>query len=83
MAISDKVKINYMETEFLVAGGGDAGCSAAIEAAENGVDTVILEKAKTERSGHSGMGMDHVMDFPREGVTNQQYVKFFMNQQPD
>ncbi len=78
MAISEKVKTNYIETEFLVVGGGDAGCSAAIEAAENGVDTVILEKAKTERSGHSGMGMDHVMDFPREGVTNQQYVKFFM-----
>ncbi len=72
------VAVKYLETEFLVVGGGDAGCSAAIKAAENGVDTMILEKSKTERAGHSGMGMDHVMDFPREGVSNLDYVKFFM-----
>ena len=68
----------YYETDFLVVGGGDAGCSAAIEAAENGVKVMILEKAKTDRSGHSGMGMDHVMDFPREGISNIDYVNFFM-----
>ncbi len=71
-------EIKIYDCDFLVVGGGDAGCSAAIEAAENGVKTILLEKAKTERSGHSGMGMDHVMDFPREGVTNLEYVKFFM-----
>lgn len=72
------VEVKYLETEFLVVGGGDAGCSAAIKAAENGVDTIMLEKTKTDRAGHSGMGMDHVMDFPREGVSNLDYVKFFM-----
>lgn len=72
------VAVKYVETEFLVVGGGDAGCSAAIKAAENGVDTTILEKSKTDRAGHSAMGMDHVMDFPREGVSNLEYVKFFM-----
>ena len=72
------VEVKYLETEFLVIGGGDAGCSAAIKAAENGVDTIMLEKTKTDRAGHSGMGMDHVMDFPREGVSKLDYVKFFM-----
>ena len=70
--------VKVYECEFLVVGGGDAGCSAAIEAAENGVDTIILEKANTARSGHSGMGMDHVHDFPREGVSNLDFMKFFM-----
>lgn len=67
------IEVKYLETEFLVVGGGDAGCSAAIKAAENGVDTIMLEKTKTDRAGHSGMGMDHVMDFPREGVSNLDY----------
>lgn len=78
MQALNKADVRHYETEFLVIGGGDAGCSAAIEAAENGVDVTIMEKAKTDRSGHSGMGMDHVMDFPREGVSNLEYVKFFM-----
>ena len=71
--------VKVYECDFLVVGGGDAGCSAAIKAAEEGVKTIILEKANTARSGHSGMGMDHVMDFPREGVSYLDYVKFFMS----
>jgi len=73
----NKLADGYYETDFLVVGGGDAGCSAAIKAAELGVDVLMLEKAKTDRSGHSGMGMDHVMDFPRDGVSYLDYVKYF------
>lgn len=71
-------EVKVYECDFLVVGGGDAGCSAAIKAAENGVKTIVLEKANAARSGHSGMGMDHVHDFPREGVSNLDYMKFFM-----
>ena len=42
MTVKD-IPVKYLQTEFLVIGGGDAGCSAAIKAAENGVDTMILD----------------------------------------
>jgi succinate dehydrogenase/fumarate reductase flavoprotein subunit len=54
--ISDKV----VDTDVLVVGGGIAGCCAAVKAAERGLNVTLIEKAKTDRSGHSGAGLDHV-----------------------
>jgi succinate dehydrogenase/fumarate reductase flavoprotein subunit len=42
-----------------------------------GLKVTLVEKAKVERSGHSGVGMDHVMDFPREGISLLDYVKYW------
>ena len=71
--IADKV----IETDVLVMGGGVGGCPTAAKIAESGLRVTVAEKAKSERSGHSGQGMDHVMDFPREGVTIDDYVNYW------
>ena len=42
---------DVIETDVLVAGGGGAGCRAAIEASDQGVDVVMIVKG---RLGHSG-----------------------------
>jgi len=49
-----------IETDFLIIGGGLAGCTAAIKAKDNkNIDVTILEKAAVRRSGECGAGMDH------------------------
>lgn len=69
--IADKV----VETDVLVVGGGIAGCPAAYKAAEKGLRVTLVEKAKTERSGHAGAGLDTLLNFPREGVTVLDHVR--------
>ena len=46
-------------TEVLIIGGGLAGCMAAINAADRGVEVTIVEKSHIERSGAAGTGNDH------------------------
>ena len=45
--------------DVLVLGGGLAGCSAAIAAAEKGQRVIVLEKGTAHRSGAAGTGFDH------------------------
>ena len=68
--IADKV----VETDVLVMGGGIAGCPAAAKAAEHGLSVTLVEKAKTDRSGSAGQGIDHYGNFPR-GMTPLDMVK--------
>jgi succinate dehydrogenase/fumarate reductase flavoprotein subunit len=46
-------------TEVLVVGGGIGGLMAAINAARNGAQVVVAEKANTKRSGSGATGNDH------------------------
>jgi succinate dehydrogenase/fumarate reductase flavoprotein subunit len=46
-------------TDVLIIGGGLAGCMAAINAADRGVEVTIVEKSHIERSGAAGTGNDH------------------------
>lgn len=50
-----------IKTDFLIIGGGIAGLQAGITAAENNLDTLIIEKANTKRSGNGCGGNDHFM----------------------
>ena len=52
---TQKFSVEWRDTDFLCVGGGIAGLMAAINAAEQGMDCVVLEKADTRRSG-AGMG---------------------------
>lgn len=56
-----KVNRNVIPVDFLVIGGGISGLQAGITAAEQGLDTLILEKADTRRSGNGCGGNDHFM----------------------
>lgn len=56
---TQKFSVEWRDTDFLCVGGGIAGLMAAINAAEQGMDCVVLEKADTRRSGSGGLGNDH------------------------
>jgi len=46
-------------TDVLVVGGGIGGLMAAINAARNGAEVIVAEKANTKRSGSGATGNDH------------------------
>ncbi len=52
-------KVNRVETEVLVIGGGHAGCCAGIAAARRGSKVAVCDKAPIKRSGCGGAGQDH------------------------
>ena len=65
-------------TDFLIVGGGPAGCMAAIRAREMNpdLDVTILEKAEITRSGAAGRGMDALNNVVVPGVgTVDEYVE--------
>lgn len=55
--VADAVRI---DCDVLVIGGGTAGTMAALTAAENGAQVLLLEKAHVRHSGALAMGMDGV-----------------------
>jgi succinate dehydrogenase/fumarate reductase flavoprotein subunit len=52
-------KVNQIETDVLIVGGGIAGCHAAVNAARQGVKVAVMEVGMTKRSGAGGSGVDH------------------------
>ena len=52
-------KEEIISCEVLVLGGGIAGCMAAIAAAREGKEVVLVEKGATKMSGAGGSGCDH------------------------
>jgi succinate dehydrogenase/fumarate reductase flavoprotein subunit len=67
-----------VHADFLIVGGGAAGCMAAIRARELRPDmnVVILEKAEISRSGAAGRGMDALNNVVVPGIgTVDEYVE--------
>lgn len=67
-----------VESDFLILGGGVAGCMAAIRAHELDptLRVVVLEKAEISRSGAAGRGMDALNNVVIPGVgTPEEYVE--------
>ena len=65
-------------TDFLIIGGGPAGCMAAVRAKEMNPDirVSIIEKAEISRSGSAGRGMDALNNIVVPGVsTVDEYVE--------
>jgi succinate dehydrogenase/fumarate reductase flavoprotein subunit len=61
-------KIQTIETDIVIIGGGVAGCLAALGAAEIGAKVVICEKGGIiERSGSVAAGVDHYIAILEEG----------------
>ncbi|MDF2521381.1 MAG: FAD-dependent oxidoreductase, partial [Clostridia bacterium] len=52
-------KEEVVQSDVLILGGGIAGCMAAIAAARQGMEVVLVEKGATKRSGAGGSGCDH------------------------
>ncbi|MEE2853971.1 MAG: fumarate reductase/succinate dehydrogenase flavoprotein subunit [Actinomycetota bacterium] len=60
MQIPDPATPVRLDCDVLVIGGGTAGTMAALSAAENGAQVLLLEKAHVRHSGALAMGMDGV-----------------------
>jgi succinate dehydrogenase/fumarate reductase flavoprotein subunit/HEAT repeat protein len=60
MQIPDLDDAVRLDCDVLVIGGGTAGTMAALTAAENGAQVLLLEKAHVRHSGALAMGMDGV-----------------------
>ncbi|MHA4849568.1 fumarate reductase/succinate dehydrogenase flavoprotein subunit [Rhodococcus sp. MSC1_016] len=60
MNIPDLADTVRLDCDVLVIGGGTAGTMAALTAAENGANVLLLEKAHVRHSGALAMGMDGV-----------------------
>lgn len=56
-------KIERLQTDVLIVGGGIAGAMAAIQAREHDADVLVLEAANTYRSGNAGSGIDHLFSY--------------------
>ena len=57
MAIN-KIADKVVKTDVLVVGGGIGGCCTAAKAREHGLNVILAEKSKTERSGSGGQGLN-------------------------
>lgn len=69
---------HIIHTDFLIIGGGAAGCMAAIRARQANPDlhVTILEKAEISRSGAAGRGMDALNNVVIPGTgTVEDYVE--------
>ena len=55
-----------LDTDILIVGGGIAGMMAAICAGEQGIATIVAEKAHVRRSGSGATGNDHFLCFMPE-----------------
>jgi len=69
---------NAVYTDFLIVGGGPAGCMAAIRAKEMNpeMEVTILEKAEISRSGAAGRGMDALNNVVVPGIgTVEEYLE--------
>ncbi|QRY64311.1 fumarate reductase/succinate dehydrogenase flavoprotein subunit [Gordonia sp. PDNC005] len=70
--ITDAIRL---DCDVLVVGGGTAGSMAALTAAENGAQVLLLEKAHVRHSGALAMGMDGVNNAVIPGkATPEDYV---------
>ncbi|MBO4794110.1 MAG: adenylyl-sulfate reductase subunit alpha [Deltaproteobacteria bacterium] len=72
------MKKQFLTTDILVAGGGTAGCYAAITAARLAPDTriLIVEKANVERSGCLAAGVNALNAYITEGQSTRDYLEF-------
>lgn len=60
MEIPDLAATTRVDCDVLVIGGGTAGTMAALTAAEQGANVLLMEKAHVRHSGALAMGMDGV-----------------------
>lgn len=79
-----KPKIVEHFYDVVVAGGGLAGCAAAIRAGELNDKVVLIDKSNPKRSGCATTGVDHIFAyFPEvqgpEGVTLEDLVEDHVN----
>ncbi|HBC27290.1 MAG TPA: adenylylsulfate reductase, partial [Ruminococcaceae bacterium] len=72
-----KLSIKTLVTDFLIIGGGTAGCYAALTfCGESGGRVLIAEKANIERSGCLAAGVNALNAYIVPGKTPRDYVDY-------
>jgi succinate dehydrogenase/fumarate reductase flavoprotein subunit/HEAT repeat protein len=75
MEIPDVADATRLDCDVLVIGGGTAGTMAALSAADQGAQVILMEKAHVRHSGALAMGMDGVNNAVIPGkATPEDYV---------
>ncbi|MGN1031881.1 MAG: adenylyl-sulfate reductase subunit alpha, partial [Intestinibacter sp.] len=71
------MKVERINTDILIIGGGTAGCYAAITIAENSdLNVVVAEKANIKRSGCLAAGVNALNAYIVKGKTPEFYVDY-------
>ncbi len=72
------MRVEQLETDILVIGGGTAGCYAALTAAEASLEARVLvaEKANIRRSGCLAAGVNAINAYITKGETPESYTEF-------
>lgn len=73
-----EVRVEVVDCDLLIIGGGNAGCFVATEAAlkDPSLKVVIMEKAEIMRSGACSAGMDAINTYIPEGKTAEDLVRW-------
>lgn len=75
-----KLRIQNLETDILIIGGGTAGCFAAITIGEQSQARVIVaEKANSKRSGCLAAGVNALNAYIVRGQTPENYLEYVRN----
>lgn len=76
--LREKYKTEYLETDFLIIGGGAAGCVAAVELHEKNPDAkiIIMEKAYIDRSGCLAAGMNTINAYIPPDETEENFTRY-------
>lgn len=71
------IETKYLDTDYLIIGGGTAGCYAALTFCENSEGRVLIaEKANIKRSGCLAAGVNAINAYIVPGRTPQDYVDY-------
>lgn len=74
------MKIEKLQTDILIVGGGTAGCYAAITLRENSnLSVLIAEKANIKRSGCLAAGVNAINAYIVKGRKPEDYVEYAKN----
>ena len=73
----ENLKIKYIDTDVLIAGGGTAGCYAALKLSQNSQKHILIaEKANIKRSGCLAAGVNALNAYITKGHTPDFYVDY-------
>ncbi|QIB70470.1 adenylyl-sulfate reductase subunit alpha [Aminipila butyrica] len=71
------LKTEYLNTDFLIIGGGTAGCYSALTFCEHSAGSVLIaEKADIKRSGCLAAGVNAINAYIVPGKSPQDYVEY-------
>ncbi|SET75322.1 dissimilatory adenylylsulfate reductase alpha subunit precursor [Lacrimispora sphenoides] len=78
--VNKMLRTEYLETDFLIIGGGTAGCYAALTFSEQSCGHILItDKADIRRSGCLAAGVNAINAYIVPGKTPQDYVDYARN----